>query len=551
MPPLLAKALDLARFAWSRVHMWAAPNLRVFFHTRQPVAWLLAAVIGVGVSLAAIAFRLAIGAFQWPWLGDTSEFVATAAQAVPWYAVLLAPAVGGLIVGVMLERLMPGKRAEGVADVIEARSFASRRLGFRSGLTTALISALSIGSGASAGREGPVVHLGAVLATAISSRFKLPAAGNRMLLAAGVSAAVSASFNAPIAGVLFAHEVILGHYAVSALVPIVISSVLATVLSRVWFGDYPAFFVPEYQITSYWEVPAFVLLGITCAVVAIAFQFALIGSDFVARHVRIRLMWRPVIGGLAVGAIALAFPQVLGVGYETTDLAMRQRLPLDLMLMLIVAKTAATGITLASRFGGGIFSPSLYLGAMTGGAYGLMAASVFPDMASSAGLYAILGMGAVAASVLGAPISTIVIVFELTGGYALTLALLLTVSIAIGLTQAVHGRSFFHWQLESRGLFLQGGAHRRIGRQLKVMDVMRHLGEGEEQEPVNVAELEAWLTPQDTLESALRRFDETGRGRIAVIDETAPDEVVGFVHQVDVLRRFTEELIEANVEEHR
>ena len=480
-----------------------------------------------------------------------SEHLVSAANAVPWYWVLLAPAAGGLIVGIMLDRLLPGKRAESVADVIEARALPQNKLDLKKGLVSATVSAISLGSGASAGREGPVVHLGATLTTALTRGFSLPTASVRMLLAAGVSAAVSASFNAPIAGVLFAHEVILGHYAMSALVPIVISSVLAAVISRIWFGDFTAFIVPEYQITSYWEVPAFVLLGVTCAAVAIIFQYALIATDFIARNIPIRLILRPAIGGLMVGAIALVFPEVLGVGYETTDLALRQAMPLHLMLLLIFAKTAATAITLASRFGGGIFSPSLYLGAMTGGAFGLIAASVFPELASSSGLYAILGMGAVAAAVLGAPVSTIVIVFELTGGYAMTLALLLTVSISVGLTLAVHGRSYFYWQLESRGLFLQGGAHRHISRQLKVGDVMRQIGGEEEPESVNPDELEVWLTPEDTLESALRRFDEAGKTRIAVVDENAASKIVGFVYQVDMLRRFTEKLIEADVEEHR
>ncbi len=144
-------------------------------------------------------------------------------------------------------------------------------------------------------------------------------------------------------------------------------------------------------------------------------------------------------------------PEVLGVGYDATDAALKQSLPLVLMLVLIPAKTLATGVTLASRFGGGVFSPSLYVGAMTGGAFGMMAASVFPHLASSDGLYAILGMGAVAGAVLGAPISTVLIVFELTGGYALTVALLLTVAISNGLSLAVLGRSFFGAQLATRG----------------------------------------------------------------------------------------------------
>ena len=534
-----------------RARDWAMPNLRVFWRGRQPLVWLVSIAVGVGTAVGAIAFRGLIGLVQMPWLGTMGERIASRAETLPWWMVLLAPALAGLVVGLILQFLMPGKRAEGVADVIEARNFTSRRLGFRAGMLSAVVSAISLGGGASAGREGPVVHLGATLAALLTSLLNLPVAARRTILAAGVAGAVSASFNAPIAGVLFAHEVILGHYAPSAFVPIVIASVIATVISRLYFGDFPAFFIPEYQITSYWEVPAFVLLGITCAAVAIIFQFALIGTDWVARNVRIPLITRPVIGGLMVGAIALYFPEVLGVGYETTDEALKQALPLTLMLVLIVAKTAATAITLASRFGGGIFSPSLYLGAMTGGAFGIIAASAFPDFASSAGLYAILGMGAVAAAVIGAPISTTVIVFELTGGYAVTLALLLTVSIANGLTQAVHGRSYFHWQLESRGLFLQEGAHARIVRTVRVSDFMRLVGDGEDPGPVDRDSGTLVLTPSDTLGSALRRFDDTGASMITVVSERDPRKVVGFAHQVDALSSFTRHLIDANGEEHR
>ena len=288
-----------------------------------------------------------------------------------------------------------------------------------------------------------MVHLGAALSSALARKFALPAWGKRTLLGCGVAAAVSASFNAPIAGVLFAHEVILGHYAMRAFVPIVISSVSATILSRLCFGDVVAFTIPDYQITSFWEFPAFALLGLVCALVAVLFQFALIGADYVARNITIPLYLRPAIGGVFIGAIALVFPQVLGVGYDATDQALKSQLPLELLLGLLIAKTAATAITLASRFGGGIFSPSLYLGAMAGGAFGIIAAGVFPEMASSEGLYSILGMGAVAAAVLGAPISTTVMVFELTGGYALSIGLLLTVSISNGIAQAIHGHSYF------------------------------------------------------------------------------------------------------------
>jgi CIC family chloride channel protein len=534
---------------------WIEPNWRVFASTRQPELWGLAVVIGLGVAVVAILFRLAIGAVQWVWLRDMSEHVASAAAAMPWWVILAAPTTGGLIVGLGLQYFQPGRRTGAVADVIEARVSGTENLGFWSGIRSAILTAISLGSGASAGREGPIVHLGATLATAVTRGMGLPETSRRTLLACGVASAVSASFNAPIAGVLFALEVILGHYATTAFVPIVIASVCGSILSRLWIGDVAAFEIPVYQITSYLEFPAFFILGIVCALVAVIFQFSLIGTDFFTRRLNIPFFMRPVVGGFLVGLIALWFPQVLGVGYEATDQALKQQLPLTLMLALLVAKTAATSITLASRFGGGIFSPALYVGAMAGGAFGIIAASAFPEMASSQGLYAILGMGAVSAAVLGAPISTTMIVFELTGGYGLTIALLLTVSVAVGLTMAIHGRSYFHWQLEMRGLFVNVGPHKYLVQKVRVAEFLQppnpeddaeYLEEGFQfDDDVRV------MTRTDTLETALRAFDETGLGRIPVVSGGANRTFVGWAIQVKALAYFNDALIDANVEEHR
>jgi CIC family chloride channel protein len=372
-----------------------------------------------------------------------------------------------------------------------------------------------------------------------------------MLLAAGVAAAVSASFNAPIAGVLFAHEVILAHFAISAFVPIVIASVSATMIARLHLGNFPAFIIPDYQITSYLEFPAFALLGVTCAVVAILFEFALLGAGRAALRVPVPLWLRPALAGLMVGLIAIFFPQVLGVGYDATDMALKQQFPLALLLALIVAKTAATAITLAGRFGGGVFSPALYLGAMTGCAFGILATAVFPETGSSDGLYAILGMGGVAAAVLGAPISTTLIIFELTGGYDMTLALLLTVSIANGLTQAVTGASFFHWQLSNRGLSLQEGPHQEIMRKLIVRDFMQDLSDEEIGKALQRAEDEPWLQINDTVEQALRAFDRSGHRRIAIVGASDTEQIIGWAVRVDALQAFNHALIASHVEEHR
>lgn len=526
---------------------WVQPNLIYFQTTRQPILWLMGLVAGAGVGVATIVFRELLGIFQLVWLQDMSELVATAARNRPWWVVLLAPAAGGLVVGLILERLMPGKRAFGVADVIEARVLTARSIPLASGVCSALVSAISLGFGASAGREGPVVHLSATLSSFLAGKLGLGGRTKRILLACGVASAVSASFNAPIAGVLFAHEVFLGHYAASAFVPVVIASVSGTILSRLYFGETAAFIVPDYQITSYWEFPAFALLGVVSAFVAIGFQTSLIGADWLARNIDIRLWMRPVIGGFAIGAIAIAYPEILGVGYEATNQALHGRLSIIMLLSLLAMKTLATAITFASRFGGGVFSPALYLGAMAGGAFGLIAAGVFPELASSGGVYAILGMGAVAASVIGAPISTALIVFELTGGYTLTIALLITVSISYGLTLALHGRSFFHWQLEMRGLFVQDGPHKYLIQTAHVREIMHPLPAPKPFDPASGS----YLRPADTLETALRAFDSGGEHCIPVVSPDDAATMIGHLFQVDVLRKFNSALVDASEEEHR
>jgi CIC family chloride channel protein len=222
-----------------------------------------------------------------------------------------------------------------------------------------------------------------------------------------------------------------------------------------------------------------------------------------------------------------------------------------MMLALIVAKTAATAITLASRFGGGIFSPALYLGAMTGGAFGIIAASVFLDMASSQGLYAILGMGAVAGAVLGAPISTTMIVFELTGGYALSIALLLTCAMATGINQAIHGHSYFHWQLEMRGLFLQDGPHKHLTAATRVRDFMEPVATEGEPERIDPDKGTPSLTPSDTLETALRLFDSGGHPRLPVVDSRDQTRIIGWARQVRALSVYNRALVAASEEEHR
>jgi CIC family chloride channel protein len=430
-------------------------------------------VIGLAAGVAAIGFREGIEWVQVLFYGFGGERVATRAAELPWWRLLLAPTLGGLLIGVFVHFFMLGRRPQGVPDVIEANALHGGRMSLTDGLKAALVNAGSIGVGASVGREGPVVHLGASLGAWTAQRLHLGRSLSRTLLGCGVAAAIAASFNAPIAGVFFALEVVIGHYALTAFAPIVIAGVTGTIVSRAYYGDYPAFILPgERVIASYFEFPAFALLGMISALAAILLMRTIMFTEDAIKQTAVPRWLCPAIGGLMIGTLALSYPEVLGVGYEATDAALSELYPLWLLLLLIAFKTAATAISLGSGFGGGIVSPSLFIGAMVGGAFGIIATSAFPHLSSGHGAYTIIGMGAVAGAVLGAPISTILMIFELTSDYALTIAVMIATVIASLITRQVQRNSFFTWQLERRGIAIKGGREVGLLRSFKVEGVM-------------------------------------------------------------------------------
>ena len=576
-------------------------TLRHVLRNDQLVLAVLAVVIGAAAAAGAIGFRLLLGGVQFLGYGFSSERLASLASALPWWQLLLVPAAGGLAVGLILRFLMPGQAPQGVPDVMEASALRGARMSLRTGLSAACVSAVSLGAGASTGREGPVVHLGATLGAWLAQRLRLSQNLSRTLLGCGVAAAVAASFNAPIAGVFFALEVVIGHYALSAFAPIVLASVTGTIVSRLYYGDFPAFVLPQsYEIVSFLEFPAFALLGLVSAVVALIFMRSVDMSGTLVQRLKLPLVVRPAIGGLMVGAIAIAFPEVLGVGYETTDAALRATIPLWLLLALIVVKTAATSISLAFGFGGGVFSPSLFLGAMSGGAFGVIATHVFPELSSGHGAYTLVGMGAVAGAVLGAPISTILIVFEMTGDYELTIAVMVAVVIASVITDQSFGRSLFTWQLEKRGINLKGGREIGLLSQVHVSDVMKrdyaavrpdatldemhdrlrtarygelfvldeedrlvgvvtvadlaHAPEpAEGEEPPNAAKVARCDPPMvlasDEVRKAMRLMDSAGESHLPVISDAETRHVVGFLHEHDVVLAYHRALLQARAEE--
>lgn len=454
---------------WSRLNALA----KQFGRNDQVVLSVLALVAGVLAGLAAVAFRLAIHYIEVVAFQTDSVPLVEHAKSLAWWHILLVPSLGGLVIGLFIWYLMPNRRPQGVADVIESAAISDARVSSGDGLKVAVVSAASIGVGASVGREGPVVHLGASLGSWIARRLHLGRALSRTLLGCGVAAAVAASFNAPIAGTFFALEVVVGHYALSAFAPIVIAAVTGTIISRIYYGDYPAFILPDvWEITSLWEFPAFALLGLTSAIVAIILIRSIGFTAWFFEKLTVPTWLRPALAGFAVGLIGLSYPEVFGVGYEATDAALSSSFPLWLLILLIICKTAATAISLGGGFGGGIFSPSLFLGAMLGGAFGIVATSAFPHLSSGHGAYSIIGMSAVAGAVLGAPISTILMIFELTSDYSLTIGVMIATSIATVTTQQTIGHSFFTWQLAQRGVNVRGGREVSLLRSIHAEDVM-------------------------------------------------------------------------------
>jgi CIC family chloride channel protein len=580
-------------------------SLRGILRNDQLVLLVLAVIMGVVAAYLAIAFREVYLLIQGLGFGTYSDTLVAAARELPGWQIVLVPTVGGLMIGLFVHYFMPNRRPQSVTDVVAAVAMRSGHMGYREAIGGALVSAASIGVGASVGREGPVVHLGAAVCSRLARALHLNRSLVINLLGCGVAAAIAASFNAPFAGAFFATEVIIGHYALTAVAPIMIASVTGTIIARTHFGDFPAFIIPPNPIVSLLEFPAFALLGIISALMAIVLMHSItVGQDISDKmHQKLSLpRWtHPMLGGALVGLIAIGFPQVLGVGYGTTDAALKELIALPLLLALLAAKTAAVAISLGSGFGGGVFSPSLFLGAMLGGAFGIIATQVFPELSSGHSAYTLVGMAAVAGAVMGAPISTILIIFELTHDNSVTVAVMVAVVIASVVTQQVYGGSFFLKQLDRRGLNIRRGREAGLLAQIHVGDVMTTSAfsqvaldlpinslreklqtaphgqlvvvdeEGIIRGTITLSDLSdaafdhsidsllkavdvmrkdpPVLTPDTDLDDALELMEGVHEEHIAVVDSKETRKLVGVVNEVEVMLAYNRALMRARAEE--
>lgn len=524
--------------------------------------WFIALAIGIAAGFAALFFRKGIEALQAAlYQTDDVQYIHSHAESLPWYMILLIPVMGGLIVGLILHRFTPDGRVRSVADVIEGAALHDGRVETRAGLASALASFITLSSGGSSGREGPVVHLAGVISTKVSRWIRADGITGRDLLGCAVAAAVSASFNAPIAGALFALEVVLRHFAVHAFAPIAIAAAAGTVINRLEFGDITEFRLEQSgSLEFYVELPAFVLLGLISGLVAVIFIRSIFFAEDWANDVQARTgipRWlRPAIAGLLLGALAIWFPHIIGVGYETTLLALTGDLLLHEVIVFGILKVIAVVITIAGRMGGGVFSPSLMVGALVGLGFGLIATSMFPEVSGTTTLYALAGTGAVAAAVLGAPISTTLIVFELTGDWQTGLAVMVAVSISTAVASRLVDRSFFLSQLERRNIHLAAGPQAYLLAMFRVSTVMRtpdHPHAAPVTECWDMIADGVYIDANATLEAAMPVFDQAGSMFIPVVTltgEHAAPELQGALFQVDALKAYNRALAATAAEEH-
>lgn len=443
-------------------------RLKTSEHTIMAV---LAVIVGLAGGLGAIGFRHIIGFFQTISYGSDGNLLELVLD-IPWYVRIFIPAFGGLVIGPLVYFLAREAKGHGVPEVMEAVALRSGIIRKRVVFVKSLASAVCISTGGSVGREGPIVQIGSAIGSSIGQLLKVSADRIRTLVGCGAAAGIAATFNAPIAGSMFALEIILGDFGLATFSPIVISSVTATAVSRHFLGNSPAFIVPPYQLISAWEFPLYVVMGLFCALVAVAFTTILYRSEDLFEQLKFPEYLKAAIGGLILGIMGLLFPHILGVGYEAINLSLSQELTWWILFILIVFKIFATSITIGSGGSGGIFAPSLFMGAMVGGFFGTMVHHIFPEITAPPGAYSIVGMGAVVAGTTHGPLSAILILFEMTGDYKIILPLMMACIISSLASGQLLEDSIYTLKLARRGIDIRAGKEINILKSISVKDVM-------------------------------------------------------------------------------
>ena len=479
-------------------------------HPPEEVIVLLSAVaVGMGTGLGAVLFIRLMAVIDHG--VHTLAQMAQAEVGPPggWLLRIAVMAVAGLIVGVVVERWAREAKGHGVPEVMEAMVVTGGRIRARVAALKLLCSAVTIGVGGSAGREGPIVQVGAALGSILGQVSRVGVHRMRTLVACGAAGGIAATFNAPIAGAIFALEIVLGSFTVRYFGAVVISSVSASIVARAFLSARPAFTVPAYAIHRVAEFPLYGLLGLLAGVVAAAFIWLLYAVEARVDGWRVWPPLRYVVGMILAGGVGMLLPGqgVLGPGLHRIGeiVASDFHMPLAIMAALLLLKLIATSLTLGSGNSGGVFAPSLFMGATLGGMVGTVAHLVWPAVVVNPGAYVIAGMAAVFAGAARAPITAILIVFEMSGDYALILPLLVATALATVVAQALSPESIYTMKLARRGIRLSAG---------RVVDLLAGVSVAEVMdEEVHAVDREMDLATLSDL------FAQSGHHCVAVLDD--------------------------------
>ena len=587
--PLVSKTLD-----WVS-ERWQPPEEFTLMAT--------ALIVGIATGIGAVLFRYLISGVAW--IG----FEAIPSLTTSWGKsyVIFVPAIGGLMVGSLVYFFAREAKGHGVPEVMEAVALKRGRIRPRVAIIKSLASSICIGSGGSVGREGPIVQIGSAIGSTLGQYLNLSNERVSNLVACGAAGGIAATFNAPIAGVIFALEVILGRFTIRHFSSVVIASVSASIIGRVALGDSLAFAIPfEYGIFSLWEFLFYPILGLLAGIVGVAFTRSLYWTEDLFDGWKWFPEWgKPAIGGALIGVLALVYPlinlshpvtwertpQVFNVGYDIIESTLSNHLVLSVAIALLLLKLIATILTLGSGGSGGIFAPSLFLGAMLGTAFELGMNAIFPGITAPAGAYALVGMAAVFSATAHAPITAVLILFELTGDYQIILPLMLTVVISTLFSQRLlRGESIYTLKLSRRGVRLQNGRDVDILHSLLINEVMTYqldtvrrdmsiadlsvvIGqshrngvgvldkEGKLFGVVSLSDLERALSdnlpadtevgeiattyphlkvvfPDQTMSDALAIMGAQGLGRLPVVSRDDPYKLLGMLKRQDIIRAY-------------
>ncbi len=440
---------------------------------------ILAVIIGLLGGLGNYAFRKTIEFVHWGIFeqGEQVLHFSMDEWSLQRLAVVFFPAIGGILM-IPLWHWFGQDLKGGFAGFLERVNLRGAKLRLRPIFTRGFASAITIGTGGSAGQEGPIAAIGGAIGSQFGQLFKMSGDRLKVLVACGAAAGVAATFNAPIAGVFFAQEIVLlSAFELSSFTSIVIASGMATVVSRALLGNISEIHAPTYLVHSFWEFGLYVLLGVIIGALAAAF----IDTHFRIKDridaIKVHRLAKPALGGLMVGLIGLVFPQVFGNGYEFIETVLvgdpsSVKLTWYLLGALILAKAVATSITLGSGLPGGMFAPCLYLGAVAGGAFGHLVAQVFPNAGIAPGAYALVGMGAFLAAATHSPMTAIFLLFEITDSYEVIIPIMLTCVIGTAMARRFKKDSLETLELTRAGIDLEAGKERNIMKSLRVGEVM-------------------------------------------------------------------------------